>query len=162
MVESCKDIQGYLTIIEGNNVRNPNIIDENINQSINNMLDKEYLFENGTRWAKIIDCDDENLKIEHGFREYEADSVGYITIYEMNRMISVGDMVLFEEVDSIDDILLESCDDNDFIEFIERVDRYLLVNENKESIELEYSWSEAWTDGKTPIEAAEEAVILNN
>ena len=124
------------------------------------MFDNEYLFENGTRWAKIVDYDTENLKIEHGFREYEADSVGYITIYEMNRMISNGEMVLFEEIDDIDDILLETdSNNNDFMKFIEKVDRYLLVNENKESSEFEYLWSEAWSDGKSPIDAAEEAII---
>ena len=86
------------------------------------------------RWAKIICEDEEFWQIEHGFIEYNADSVDYISKKDMTDMIRSGEMILNEDDNAeTTDLLEESfCLDNlsDFNNFIEKVERYLFLNES--------------------------------
>lgn len=168
MTGSSDDIQEYLNIIEGNFPKNEQI---NENTSINlgvstagAVIGQSYLFENGLRWATLKEEDENHWLIEHGFLEYEADSEEYISKHNMSVMIRSGEMTLMENAYTEETILEESLtlEDDGFEDFMDGVERYLLVNEGRESFDFEYNWSDAWSEGKTPLESAEEAILLED
>lgn len=165
MSSSCNDIQEYLNIIEGNFPINES---KNENASIDlgtstagASIGQSYLYENGLRWTKLINDEGNHWLIEHGFLEYNADSTEYISKYDLTVMIRSGDMILLEDVQLEETILEESLTlDDNFNKFMDGVERYLLINEGRESFDFEYDWSDAWSEGKTPLESAEEAILL--
>ena len=162
---SSDDIQEYLNIIDGKfpmkeNSENDSSIELGV--SIGGaMSGQTYLFDSGTRWATIMEEIDEHWLLEHGFLEHNADSVEYVSKYDMTNMIRSGDMHLLEDTVAETDILEEtlSLNNGEFNMFIEKIDRYLLINEGRESTEFDYDWSDAWSEGKSPLEAAEDAIL---
>lgn len=168
MTGSSDDIKEYLNIIEGNFPVKENINeDKSIDLGLSTagaVVGQLYLYDNGLRWAKLMEEDENHWIIEHGFLEYDADSVEYITKYDMTVMIRSGEMNLSEN--SIEETLLEESlildDDDGFDDFMDSVERYLLVNESKETVDFEYDWRNAWSEGKTPVETAEEAILLED
>jgi len=165
MTGSSDDIQEYLNIIDGNfPVKESNNENTSIDLGISTagaVVGQLYLYDNGLRWAKLVEDEENHWLIEHGFLEYEKDSTEYISKHDMTTMIRSGDMNLLET--STDNIILEeslTLDDVEFDNFMDKVERYLLVNESKESTDFEYDWHDAWTEGKTPVETAEEAILL--
>jgi len=162
---SSDDIQEYLNIIDGKFPMKENSDDETsieLGVSIGGaMAGQTYMFDNGTRWATITEETDEHWFLEHGFLEYEADSAEYISKYAMTNMIRSGEMSLMEDNLTETDILEESLSQSgdEFNVYMEKVDRYLLVNEGRESDEFDYDWSDAWSEGKSTLEAAEDAIL---
>ena len=161
--KSAGDIQEYLNILQGNlskeAVTENQIIDLGISTA-GAEVGQIYIFDNGIRWAKIISEKDDHWQVEHGLLEYESDDIDYISKYNITKMIRSGEMILTE--DDLDE-LFESFDEefeDEFTIFMEKVDRYLLINYSKESKDFEYLWEEAWKEEKFPNEAADEAVIL--
>lgn len=132
---SSDDIQEYLNIIDGKFPMKENSEDETsieLGVSIGGaMAGQTYLFDSGVRWATIMEETDEHWLLEHGFLEYEADSVEYVSKYDMTNMIRSGEMHLLEDTVAETDILEESLSPNDdeFNMYIEKIDRYLLINE---------------------------------
>ena len=166
MTGSSDDIKEYLNIIEGNFPINESKDDNTpIDLGISTAgasMGQLYLYDNGLRWAKLVEDEENHWLIEHGFLEYEADSAEYISKRDMTNMIRSNEMILSEEIKDID-ILEESLTlDDGFDDFMENIDRYLLINENKESVDFEYDWHNAWSEGKTPVETAEEAMLLED
>ncbi len=162
MKESAADIIKYKDIIDGTP---KNTLPENeIHLGIDTqgvLVGETYLFDNGIRWATVVEEVDDHWLIESGLIEYAAEIEQYISKHEISTMIRSGEMVL-EEIQE-DDILAESCDDdNEFNAYMEKVDRYLLVNYMTESQDLDYAWKVAWAEGKQPAEASEEALIEGN
>lgn len=164
--ESAGDIQEYLNIIQGNLskevVTENQIIDLGISTA-GAEVDQTYIFENGIRWAKIISEKDDHWQIEHGLIEHESDDIDYMSKYYMTKMIRSGEMILTEVEEDDFDELFESFEEeieDEFTIFMEKVDRYLLINYNRESKDFEYLWEESWKEEKLPDEAADEAVIL--
>lgn len=162
---SSDDIKEYLNIIDGKFPLKENDGNETsieLGVSIGGaMAGQTYVFDNGARWATIMEEADEHWLLEHGFLEYEADSTEYISKYDMTNMIRSGEMSLMEDNLIETDILEESLSINDgeFNVYMEKVDRYLLVNEGRESDEFDYDWSDAWSEGKSSLEAAEDAIL---
>lgn len=164
--ESAGDIQEYLNILQGN--LSKEIVTENqiIDLGISTAgveVGQTYIFDNGVRWAKIINENDNHWQIEHGFLEHESDDVDYISKYDITKMIRSGEMILTEVEEDDFDELFESYDEeveDEFTIFMEKVDRYLLINYKRESKDFEYLWEEAWKEEKLPNEAADEAVIF--
>ena len=161
------DIQEYLNIIEGNfPAKNESGTSTPIDLGVATAgasIGQMYFYDNGLRWAKIISEEDNFWQIEHGFLEYNADSVDYISKYDMTDMIRSGDMILNENITEPTEILEESfiLDDlSDLDIFMEKVEHYLFKNENREIDEYNYDWKAAWSEGKTAVEAAEEAILL--
>lgn len=166
MTGSSDDIKEYLNIIEGNfPVKENN--DENIPidlgiSTAGAVIGQLYLYDNGLRWVKLTEEEENHWLIEHGFLEYEADSTEYISKHDMTVMIRSGEMNLLENL-SEEIILEESLTlDDGFDDFIDSIERYLLVNESKETVDFEYDWHNAWSEGKTPVETAEEAILLED
>lgn len=164
--KSAGDIQEYLNILRGNLskevVTENQIIDLGISTA-GAEIGQTYVFEEGIRWAKIISEKDDYWQIEHGLLEHESDDVDFMSKYNMTKMIRSGEMVLTEFEENDLDGLFESVDEefeDEFTIFMEKVDRYLLINYERESTDFEYLWEEAWKEDKLPIEAADEAVIL--
>ena len=161
MPESSTDIQKYSNIISGEFSKElpkeGDIIDLGISTS-GARLNESYTFNNGTRWAKLIKDEETNWLVECGFLEHNADIRELISKHNFSKLIKRGEMTLVEEVKDNDE-LLESIDDGVFGEFMDKVDRYLLVNEGTESQNYEFDWRGASKDGMSPIEAAEEAII---
>ncbi len=165
--ESAGDIQEYSKIIQGK-LPNEEIIAENqiIDLGISTAgadVGQTYIFDNGIRWAKIISEKDDHWQIEHGLLEYESDDIDYISKYDITKMIRSGEMILTEVAEDDLDELFETYDEeieDEFTIFMEKVDRYLLINYERESKDFEYLWEEAWKQDKQPIEAADEAVIF--
>ena len=123
----------------------------------------EFLLILQLHYPKLVENEENHWLIDHGFLEHKADSTEYISKHDMAVMIRSGEMNLLEENSSETLILEESLtleSNNDFEDFIKSVDRYLLINENKESSDFEYNWQNAWSEGKNPIETAEEAILL--
>ena len=162
MPESSADIQKYSNIISGEfskeSPKEDDIIDLVISTS-GAQLNESYMFNNGTRWAKLIKDEGVSWLIECGFLEYDADVRELISKHNFAKLIKRNEMVLVEEIKEDNDELLESIDDDVFDDFMDKVDRYLLVNEGTESQNYEFDWKEANKDGMSPIEAAEEAII---
>lgn len=164
MKESAADIQKYLDIIEGKDddkpTSDPEIQIVNLGSATGGaFVGNTYIFENGVRWATIVDEESNYWIVEHGLLEYEADSRDYISKHDFTQMISCGEMELYE-CDEPDDILTESLDDDDgYCVFMERVNRYLLINAQMESEEFSYDWFNAFQAGLSPIDAADEAII---
>lgn len=161
------DIQGYLNIIEGKFPDNKeSATDTSVDFGVATagaVPGNMYIFDNGLRWTKILQEDEDYWQIEHGFLEYNADSVEYISKYDMTEMIRSGDMVLTENREEKSEILEESLsldDGPEFDIFMEKVERYLFINEDRDVDEYDYDWNSAWSDGKTPVDAAEEAILL--
>ena len=166
MSESAGDIQEYLNILQGNlskeSITENQIIDLGISTA-GAEVGQTYIFEEGIRWAKIISEKEDHWQIEHGLREHESDDVDYLSKYDMTKMIRSGEMVLTEFEENDLDELFENFDEefeNEFTIFMEKVDRYLLINYSRESKDFEYLWEEAWKEDKLPNEAADEAVIF--
>jgi len=164
MTGSSDDIKDYLNIIQGNFP----IMEEKQSPSISfgiSTADADigqlYLFENGLRWAKIINEVDNHWIIEHGFLEYEADSTEYISKMEMTSMIRLNEMVKTIEEERVD-ILEETLNmhDTDYDDYMNKIERYLLINENRETFEFDYDWKNAWSTGKDPIETVEDAILM--
>jgi len=164
MKESAADIQKYLNVIQGDFGKEEQL-DENqiINLGVATggaSLGYRYSFENGVRWLQIIEESDQFWLVEHGYIEYEADTRELLSKHDLARMISRGEMVFEEIEDFDDDLLLECVDDNEFDVFMEKVDKYLLVNYRLETQFMEYDWKEAFDKGLPPNQAVEEAVLL--
>lgn len=164
--ESAGDIQEYLNILQGNLSKEVVAEDQIIDLGISTAgaeVGQTYIFENGIRWAKIISEKDDHWQIEHGLIEHESDDIDYMSKYDMTKMIRSGEMILTEvEEDDLDE-LFENFDEeieDEFTIFMEKVDRYLLINYSRESKDFEYLWENAWKEEKLPNEAADEAVIL--
>lgn len=167
MSKSANDIQEYFNILQGN-LPDKEAVTENqiINLGISTAgaeVGQIYVFDNGVRWAKIINKSDNHWQIEHGLLEHESDDIVYISKYDMTKMIRSGEMILTEGEENELDELFESFNEeveDEFTIFMEKVDRYLLLNYNKESKDFEYLWERAWKEKKFPNEAADEAVNL--
>lgn len=166
MPGSCDDIQEYLNIIKGNFPKQENN-EENtsINLGISTagaQCSQTYIHDNGLRWVKLLEDDENCWLIEHGFLEHDADATEYITKHDMATMIRSGEMNLIEESLLEVELLEESLtlEDNEFDEFMDKVERYLIINEDRESFDLEYDWHDAWLENKTPVESIEEAILL--
>ena len=169
MKESAADIQQYLNIIQGDFLKKNQEKDSiNENHTINlgvatggANVGSKYIFDNGLRWLKVLDESDQFWIVEHGFLEYDADSRELLSKHDLARMISRGEMV-FEEIEELDGFLLETPNDEDgsFNIFMEKVDKFLLVNYQLESQFMDYDWSFAFDKGLTPFQAVEEAVLL--
>lgn len=162
-MESAADITKYLTILQGElpkeNITESTDVDLGISThgaKIGNL----YIFENGIRWAKIIGDAGDNWAVEHGLIEHESDDVTYVSKQDMSKMIREGEMELYVDEANETDILEETLvSSNDlFEEYMNKVDRILLVNENAEHDNYDYDWEEAFDLGLTPFEAVEEAV----
>jgi hypothetical protein len=160
------DIKGYLNIIEG---KFPVAQDDSSDSSIYLGVSiagveqgNVYIYDNGLRWAKILQEDDNFWSFEHGFLEYGADSVGYISKNDMTDMIRSGEMLLEKKQKNTPNILEEmlSLNDTEFDIFLEKVERYLFINEEKDYDDYTYDWNDAWSTGKSPVDAAEEAILL--
>ena len=164
--ESAGDIQEYLNILQGNLSKEGIIENQIIDLGISTAgaeIGQTYVFEEGIRWAKIISEKDDHWQIEHGLREHESDDVDYLSKYDMTKMIRSGEMILTEFEENDLDELFENFDEefeDEFTIFIEKVDRYLLINYDRESMDFEYLWEEAWKEDKLPNEAADEAIIF--
>jgi len=164
MSESASDIQEYLNILQGNlpkeNITENQIIDLGISTA-GAEVGQTYVFDNGIRWAKIINENDNHWQIEHGLLEHESDDVDYMSKYDMTKMIRSGEMILTEVEEDLGE-LFESFEEveDEFTIFMEKVDRYLLINYSRESKDFEYLWEEAWKEEKLPNEAADEAIIF--
>lgn len=165
--KSAGDIQEYNRILQGD-LPNKEVIEEDqiINLGISTAganVGQTYMFDNGIRWAKIISEKDDHWQIEHGLLEHESDDIDYISKYDITKMIRSGEMILTEAAEDDLDELFESYNEefeDEFTMFMEKVDRYLLVNYQKESTDFEYLWEEAWKQDKLPNEAADEAIIF--
>lgn len=164
--KSAGDIQEYLNILQGNLskevVTENQIIDLGISTAGAD-VGQTYVFDNGIRWAKIISEKDNHWQLEHGLLEHESDDVDYMSKYDMTKMIRSGEMLLTEFEENNLDELFENYDEeieDEFTIFMEKVDRYLLINYDRESRDFEYLWEEAWKEEKLPIEAVDEAVIF--
>jgi len=163
MSESSADIVKYLNIIEGKNNQDINISNNEIFLGIPTEgaeINKTYIFENGLRWLKIIDEQEDLWLVETGLIEYDNDSVEYISKHDLSTMIKNGTMILKEEIKTnLTESKFSPSDNLEFDIFMESVNRYLLLNYNKESNELNYPWKIAWAENKLPFEAAEEAIM---
>ena len=169
MTGSCDDIQQYLNIVDGN-FDKKEVINESktVDLGISTggaSVGQVFHFEEGIKWARIIEEEGDHWLIEHGIVEYPAEMTEYISKFDLKSMINDGMMVLqenSEEIGDTTDALFESIDSDEenFDDYINRVDRYLLVNENRESHEYSYDWREALSEGKTPQEAADEAILF--
>ena len=163
-VGSSDDIKEYLNIIDGKfpikESSDGNTL-VSLGVSVGGATPGQtYMFDSGSRWATIIEEGEDHWLIAHGFLEYEADSEEYISKYDMTNMIRSGEMNLMEESLAETDILEESLTlDNEFNMYMDKVDRYLLINEDREATDFDYDWSDAWSEGKTSIEAAEDAIL---
>jgi hypothetical protein len=165
MKESAKDIQQYMNIIDGNFGDRPLVTESSVDCGIHTAgagIGDTYLFENGIRWARIIKEEGNYWLLECGLLEYDADDEIYLSKRDMTDMIVSGEMILEEIISSSEQILVESTNDNGFEPFLEGVNRYLLKNVLRESDEFEYNWRDAYNNGLTPIEAAEEAIFLED
>jgi len=167
MTGSSDDIQKYLNIIEGNfpinESKNENLTIKLGMSTAGAEVGQLYIYDNGLRWTKLVEEADNHWGIEHGYLEYEADSTEYISKYDMTEMIRSGEMTLLENIQDEDVILEELITlDDGFDDFMNGVERYLLVNEGRESFDFDYNWSNAWSEGKTPLESAEEAILLED
>jgi len=163
---SCDDIQEYLNIVQGNfPINESQNDDDSVSFGVSTagaIAGDTYIYDNGLRWAQLVEEEENHWFIRNGFLEYSADTEEYISKHDMTSMIRSGDMVLFEE-DASDDVLLEetlSLEDGKFDDFMNNVERYLLINEGRETFDFDYEWSDAWLEGKTPSESADEAILL--
>ena len=162
MKESAADIQKYLDILQGN-LRQPKkqinehkIVDLGVATG-GVEVGQTYTFDNGVRWANILNEENEHWLIEYGFIEHSADSQEYISKHDMAVMVGRGEMILHEK----EDVLLENDEKNSGFEiFMERVNRYLLLNYDSESDNFSFDWNKAYESGLSPHEAADEAYIL--
>ena len=70
--------------------------------------------------------------------------------------------MVFSVLEEEKDILEESLKSSSlyFQEYLTKVNRYLLVNENKEIGDYDYDWDDAFQRRLSPIEAVDEAIIL--
>lgn len=165
--ESAADIIKYLDIVDGNLPSEKLVEGDSVHLGILTEgadIGHSYTYDNGLRWAKITEEQGDHWLIECGLLEYETDNVEYMSKHDMASLIRKNVMILQEDQDN--DILTESLstkdNDNDFNKFIDRVDRYLLVNYMKESTDLNYPWKIAWAEDRIPSEAAEEAILLED
>lgn len=159
MIESCKDIGKYLSILQNEVLQETSSNDDLI--IINEMIGNMYTVDDGIRWIKIIDEKDDTWLIEHGYIEHEADGIEYLSKSNLSHMIITDELKLLEIKELEYNFIVESIDDNKFEKFMDKVERYILINERHESSEYTYNWREAWEQGLTSSEAAEEAIILN-
>ena len=164
--ESAADIIKYLDIIDGNIPTERLKEGDEVHLGINTQgatVGNHYLFDNGIRWMKILEESDQHWLIEYGLLGHAANTEEYILMQDLSSMIRNGEMTLYETIET-DDILTESLsdDDSEFNEFMEKVDRYLLVNHLMESQDFDYAWKVAWAEGTSASEACEEAIILED
>ncbi len=164
MTESAADIIKYLDIVDGKLPKEQ--IDEGIDVDLGVStrgadVGNAYTFDNGLCWARIIGEEDSYWKIEHGLLEHTASDTAFISKNDMTDMLRSGEMIS-EILEEKQDILEETLktEKSYFEEFLTNVDRYLLVNENKEFDDFDYNWDDAFQRGLSPIEAVDEAVIL--
>ena len=164
MKESAADIVKYLDIIDENTSAENLQEETEIHLGINTQgvdVGQRYFYDNGIRWIRILEDIDDAWLIEHGLIEHNAEDSMHISKQDISTMIKNGEMIL-EEIKE-EDILTESLfNEDEFSEFMERVDRYLLVNYMVESKDCNYAWKVAWAEGKLPSEACDEAIILED
>lgn len=166
MTESAADIIKYLDIVKGK-ISKDNASEEiHVDLGISTRgadVGNAYTFDNGLCWARIIGEEDSHWLIEHGLLEHAAIDTAYISKYDMTGMLRSGEMV-FTVIDEDKDILEEKLQTEEFYfdEFIVKVDRYLLVNENKEVDDFDYNWNDAFRRGLSSVEAVDEAIILED
>ena len=164
--ESAADIVKYLDIVDGKLPTDPLKEGDEIHLGINTqgaMIGDQYLFDNGIRWMKITEESNQHWLIEYGLIEHDAENKQYISKQDLSSMIHSGELIL-HETDDQEDILTESLvsNDHEFEEFMDKVDRYLLVNHMMESQDFDYAWRISWAEGRLPSEACEEAVLLED
>ena len=152
MIESCKDIEKYLLILKNEKLQESSL-NENVT-SINEMIGNIYTIDDGIRWIKIIDEKDNNWLIEHGFIEHEADGIEYLSKSNLSHMIIHDELKLLEVKELEYDVIVESNNNQEFENFMDRVERYILINEQNESSTYTYNWKEAWEKGLDSSEAA--------
>lgn len=163
--ESAADIIKYLDIVDGNLPSEQLTEGTSVHLGIlteGAVVGSSYTFNNGLRWAKITEEHGDHWLIECGLLEHEPDGTEYISKHDLASMIRQNDMILQEDQEL--DLLSESIDEGEaaFNEFIASVDRYLLVNYMKESMDFDYPWKIAWAENKIPSEAVEEAILLED
>lgn len=161
MTESAADIQKYLNVIEGDfgnkqKVQEGQSIDLGISTGGAD-IGSRYLFENGLRWLEILQESNQFWVVEHGYIEHDADTQELLSKYDLTRMINLGEMML-DDIQS-DDLLLESSIDSEFNIFMEKVDKYLLVNYQMDSQHFNFDWRVLFEDGLTPTQAAEWVIL---
>ncbi len=164
MTESAADIIKYVDIVDGKVPTEQITEGTDVDLGVSTRgadIGNAYSFDNGLCWVRIIGDEDSHWLVEHGLLEHSATDTAYISKNDMTDMIRVNEMV-FTVMDDDVDILEESLQTEDyyFEEFLTKVDRFLLVNENKEVDDFDYNWNEAFQQGLTPIEAVDEAIIL--
>lgn len=163
MTESAADIIKYSNIIAGNISKEEITEGSEIDLGISTRgadVGNAYTFDGGLCWIRIISEEDDHWKVEHGLLEHAATDTTYISKNDMTDMLRSGEMV-FSIIDEVD-ILEESLQTEDFYldEFLTKVDRFLLINENKEVDNFDYDWNDAFNRGLSPLEAVDEAIIL--
>lgn len=164
MAESSADIIKYLEIIENKGPMTGSVDETDIDLGATTEgvdIGKMYTFDGGLCWAKVVSEEDDCWIIEHGLLEHQAGGTEYMSKYDMAEMVRNGSMVYIEEEL---DILEESfeLEESGLDEFIDRVNRFLLVNEGKEVEDFDYNWNDAYSKGLSPVEAADEALILED
>lgn len=154
------EIERYLSILEGN-------VKEDIEKSNESVIDlgislcgakvgKRYLYEYGTRWLKIIEDKNDHWGVVHGFVGHDPDDKTYI---EKSRISDMIQEMYLEPIDEEEKTLVESQNNNQLDEYIEKVDRYLLLNYDIDSSMMNEDWKSLMKEGYAPNEAAELAML---
>ena len=122
-------------------------------------LDESHVFslDHGTRWLQIVESDQYHFMIEHGYIDCEADQQEWIEKIHLAELVRDGTITIVNQRDN--QKLQESHTHNDFDGWIDRVDRYLLVNYNLEHDQLEADWKDLYDQNLTPQEAADYAAM---
>lgn len=163
MKENVADIVRYIDAVEGRyDPTSTEPQDGSIHLGINEggaSVDSVYTLDDGVRWLRIMEDHESHWMIEHGWIECEADEQEFIQKQDLTEMIQDG---LVRPMDrSPNEMISESKSTALFETWLDKVDRYLLTNYNMEHSSLEYPWTVAWAEEKTPYEASEEAVLFN-
>lgn len=154
------EIERYLRIIEGSNERTVLVTEsEQVNTTIyfgNINVSDILLYEDGTRWVKIIEDQPFDWVVDHGYIGSPAEERIIVEKAEISSMMR--DNILYRDNSASITPLLESDTAvTKFDIFLEKIDNYLLRNYQTDNSEYNTNWKSLYESGCSPGDAAEYA-----
>jgi len=154
------EIERYLRIIDGSSERTVRVTEsDHVNTTIyfgNVKIDDILLYEDGTRWIKIVEDQDFDWVVDHGY--IGNPSEGRIIVEKAEVSSMIRDNILYKDNSKTVSPLLESDTAvTKFDIFLEKIDRYLLRNYQTDNTAYNTDWKSLYESGCLPCNAAEYA-----
>lgn len=158
-MNDAKDIAKYIRILNGE-IDNRTQMQEAAVVDLGTSLrgvepGNVYAFDGGTKWLEIIADAGDCWEINQGATGYISENYSFIKKSTISQLIKE----FYLEPCNAKQLMEVNNSAAEFNQYLEKVDRYLMLNYQKSTADFDINWKDLFEDGFSPSEAAEYLLI---